>query len=187
MKSIASIHSRPLSVRRLAGARLGLVLLALAGGRLTAAEPAAIKPASVKASAWEQKAHGGVGDFPAEATLDGSLAPKSSWRAEGDGQWIEYDLGASHSLAGVQLAFFKGDARQYRFDVLVSADAEPGRWQPVLSGQHSSGKSAALEAFAFAPVAARHVRIVGPGNTEPKFAQWINLLEVAFTPAPAKP
>jgi hypothetical protein len=165
---------------------LCLAALALGAGRLLAADGIDLKTVTVKASAWEQKARGGVGDFPAEATLDGSLAPKSSWRAEGDGQWIEYNLGASCTLSGVQLAFLKGDARQYRFDVLVSNDAEPGRWQPVLSAQQSSGKSAALEAFSFAPVAVRHLRIVGHGNTEPKFAQWINLLEVAFTPAPAK-
>lgn len=166
---------------------LGLVALALGASHLLAGDAIDLKTVTVKASAWEQKAHGGAGDFPPEATIDGSLAPKSSWRAEGDGQWIEYTLGGAPTLSGIQLAFFKGDSRQYRFEVQVSQTGGEKDWQTVLPSQPSSGKSAGLESYAFAPVAVRHLRIIGHGNTNEQFAKWINLLEVAFTPAPAKP
>lgn len=166
---------------------LGLVALALGANPLVAGDTIDLKTVTVKASAWEQKAHGGAGDFPPEATIDGSLAPKSSWRAEGDGQWIEYTLNGTPTLSGIQLAFFKGDSRQYRFEVQVSQTGGESDWRTVLPSRQSSGKSAGLEAHAFAPVAVRHLRIIGHGNTNAEFAQWINLLEVAFVAAPAVP
>ena len=163
-----------------------LVALALSAGWVMAGEAIGPKPVGVKASAYEQKSKGGFADFPPELTIDGSLAANSSWRAEGDGQWIEYDLGQAQTLAGLQLAFFKGDSRQYRFEVLGSKTGQANDWQPVLKAQASSGKSAGLETYAFAPVAVRHVRIVGHGCTDEKNPHWINILEVAFVPAPPK-
>ena len=181
-----AIEHSVLAESPLARSLLCLAVLALGVGRLIAADGVVPKDVTVKASAWEQKANGGVGDFPPVATIDGSLAPKFSWRAEGPGQWIEYNLGSTHTLVGLQIAFMKGDSRQYRFEVQVSNHAKAGDWQTVLSSQLSSGKRAGLEAYHFPPVAVRHLRIIGHGNTNTEIAKWINILEVAFMSAPAQ-
>lgn len=187
MKATPQVSEKSvLAAAPLARSLLCLAAFALGVSRLLAADGIDPKAVTVKASAWEQKAHGGAGDFPPGATIDGNLAPKSSWRAEGDGQWIEYNLGAIHTLGGIQIAFMKGDSRQYRFEVQVSNHAEAGDWQTVLPSQQSSGKSAGLEAYNFPPVTVRHLRIIGHGNTNTEFAKWINILEVAFMPAPAQ-
>src|SRR6266498_5661522 len=54
------------------------------------------------------------GNVPAN-TLDGSLATR--WSAQGDGQWIRFDLGSSVAVGSVKIAWYKGDLRRYRFEV----------------------------------------------------------------------
>lgn len=54
------------------------------------------KAIKVTASSYEQKAKGGWGDMPPERALDGDL--KTAWMAEGDGEWIQFDLGSVQSL-----------------------------------------------------------------------------------------
>ena len=132
----------------------------------------------VTASAWEQKAHGGVGDFSPEATLDGNLKATSSWRAEGKGQWIQYDLGAVKRLKEIKIAFVSGDSRQYAIDLLVSKTGKD--WTTVGGKVRSSGKTADYEPFKLNEAEARYVRIVGQGNTSEKFPNWINITEVAI-------
>ena len=134
---------------------------------------------TVKASSWEQKEHGGWGDFPPELTLDGKTEPASSWRAEGHGQWIEYDLGRVFPLTQIDIGFLKGNQRMYTFEVLCRAASED-EWHTLLKRQSSSGKSSGIEAFGFETVKARFVRIVGYGNTHEKSGKWISITEVIF-------
>ena len=138
------------------------------------------KTIRVTASAWEQKAHGGVADFPPEATLDGNLKATSSWRADGKGQWIQYDLGSVKRLEEIQIAFLSGDKRQYTLDLLVSKTGAEKDWTMVAEKVRSSGKAADYEPFKLNRAEARFVRIVGQGNTSEKFPNWINITEVAF-------
>ena len=95
-------------------------------------------------------------------TVDGSLATR--WSANGDGQWIQYDLGGSRTVSHVRLAWYQGDVRASTFDVLVS-DSPTGPWTTALAGRSSSGTSLALETHEFGDVTGRYVRIVGHGNT----------------------
>lgn len=132
----------------------------------------------VSASTWETKAAGGFGDMPPERSLDGDL--KTAWMAEGDGVWIQFDLGSAVSLKAVKLAFSSGDKRVYTFDILVSETGADNTWTKVADKIKSGGKTIQMEAFEFPKTQARYVRIVGYGNTSEKFAHWCNVAEAAF-------
>ena len=138
-------------------------------GILSAVSAAELDRATIKvtASSWEQKAKGGWGDMPPERSLDGDL--KTAWMAEGDGEWIQYDLGKAQSLKAVKLAFAKGNERVYTVDILVSETGADNSWTPVLKAVKNSGKSVEPEPFEFNRVSARYVRVVGHGNTSAKF------------------
>src|SRR5712691_12693306 len=75
-------------------------------------------------------ASGDDGNIP-QNTLDNNLATR--WSASGDGQWIQYDLGALASVGSVGIAWYLGDTRITYFDVEVSSDALT--WAKVFSGQ----------------------------------------------------
>ncbi len=108
-----------------------------------------------------------------ENTLDGN--PDTRWSAEGDGQWITYDLGVTVNLQGVLIAFYLGNQRQAYFRVQVSQDGT--QYRTVLYGT-SSGNTNGLELFALPDtVPARYIRIVGFGNSRNK---WNSLTEVDF-------
>src|SRR6185369_14572797 len=59
------------------------------------------------------------GNVPAN-TVDGSLATR--WSGSGDGQWIQYDLGSVRTVSHVQIAFYSGNVRRARFDLLASTN-----------------------------------------------------------------
>jgi len=132
----------------------------------------------VTASTWETKAAGGFGDMPPGRSLDGDL--KTAWMAEGDGVWIQYDLGSVVPLKAVKLAFSSGDKRVYTFDILVSETGADNTWTTVGDKLKSGGKTFDLETFEFPTAKVRYVRIVGHGNTSEKFAHWCNVAEAAF-------
>lgn len=164
-----------------------IITLALSGwfcfalGPVQAAEIDS-RAVTVTASAWESRAHGGVGDFPPAHTLDGRITVASSWRAEGPGAWIQWDLGAPVRLQSIGLAFLFGDQRIYCFDLLVTDDPEALRdWRPVRLKATSSGRTLEIEQFESDDLPVRHVRLVGYGNSSEKFPRWTNLTEVVFT------
>ena len=95
-------------------------------------------------------------------TVDNNLATR--WSANGDGQWIQYDLGTTRTVSYVNLAWYQGDTRTSTFDVLVSGSAS-GPWTTALAGKSSNGTSTALQMHDFADVSGRYVRIVGHGNS----------------------
>jgi hypothetical protein len=143
------------------------------------------KTIKVTASAWESKAHGGFADFPPEATLDGNLSAASSWRADGNGQWIQYDLGAARRLGEIKIALVAGNARQYTLDILVSKTGAEKEWTTAVDRATSGGKTADYESFKLNGAEARYVRIVGHGNNSEKFPNWINITEVSIIEAGA--
>ena len=105
------------------------------------------------------------GNVPAN-TVDGSLATR--WSANGDGQWIQYDLGATQTIAYVRLAAYNGNSRSNRFDLQV-AGSSAGPWTTVIAGGTTSGTTTALETHDFADQNARFVRYVGHGSTANTF------------------
>src|SRR5687767_2492939 len=99
------------------------------------------------------------GNLPGNA-VDNSLA--SRWSANGDGQWLQLDLGTVRTLGYVKVAAYRGNERASRFDLQVSDCC--GAWSTVWTGQ-SSGTTTAEETYDFGDVSARYVRYLGHGNT----------------------
>src|SRR5438874_4524515 len=116
-------------------------------------------------------ASGNDGNLP-QNTLDKSLATR--WSAQGDGQWIRYDLGALAAIDHLDIAWYLGDTRTASFDIQVSLDTVT--WTQVFAGQ-SSGQTLQLESYAFPTTSGRYVRIVGHGNST---STWNSITEVAI-------
>src|SRR5438309_2967058 len=131
---------------------------------IVAADLTPLTAASVVAS-------GNDGNLP-ENTLDNNLATR--WSASGDGQWIQYDLGAIAAIDHLDIAWYLGDTRTASFDIQVSLDTVT--WTQVFSGQ-SSGQTLQLERYAFPTTPSRYVRIVGHGNST---SAWNSITEVAI-------
>lgn len=93
--------------------------------------------------------------------IDGDL--ETRWSAEGNEQWLCFDLGEVTSVGAVEIAFAQGDRRNTLFAIECSLDGQ--KWESVFDGQ-SSGRSLALERFASAPAKARYVRYLGFGNSD---------------------
>ncbi|WP_072332686.1 MULTISPECIES: heparin/heparin-sulfate lyase HepB [unclassified Paenibacillus] len=55
------------------------------------------------------------------ATIDGNY--ETRWNAEGDGHWLQYDLGSVKSVGSIGIAKTTNFAGKWFFDVLVSSDA----------------------------------------------------------------
>src|SRR5216117_2229664 len=60
------------------------------------------------------------GNIP-QNTLDNNLATR--WSANGDGQWIRYDLGAVMAIGPVNIAWHRGTEWASAFDIEVSLDS----------------------------------------------------------------
>ncbi|MBU2886204.1 discoidin domain-containing protein [Gilvimarinus agarilyticus] len=128
----------------------------------TAGVSYAADPVSVSASSDD-------GNTP-DNTLDNSLS--SRWSAQGDGQWIEYDLGQVYSVDTLEIALYKGDQRTSTLDIQTSADGN--NWQTVFSGEQPSSTSS-QQTFDVTDSDARYVRIVGYGNSS---NDWNSITEV---------
>ncbi len=110
---------------------------------------------------------------PPEHTVDDDLGTR--WSASGDGQWISFDMGGTHTVSALHCAFYLGNARQTFFTVQTSLDGSV--WANV-GDYTSSGTTLGREPFAFpAPMDARHVRIIGHGNSS---SSWNSYTEVTI-------
>jgi hypothetical protein len=99
-------------------------------------------------------------------TVDNNLGTR--WSANGDGQWIRYDLGTVNTVAYLKIAVYNGNTRQNRFDLQVSNDGTS--WTNVLTNGMTSGTTTNLETHDVVPdVSARYVRYVGHGSTANMF------------------
>src|SRR6266849_1103224 len=109
-------------------------------------------------------------------TRDDNLATR--WSAQGDGQWIRYDLGGLAAVEHVDIAWSLGDTRSAYFDIQVSLDTVT--WTTVFSGR-SSGQTLQLEHYAFPRASAHFIRIVGHGNS---MSTWNSITETAIFGTP---
>src|SRR2546425_5106330 len=116
-------------------------------------------------------ASGNDGNLP-QNTLDKNLATR--WSAQGDGQWIRFDLGALATVDHLDIAWYLGNTRIAYFDIQVSLDTVT--WTKVFSGQ-SSGQTLQLDRYAFPTTTGRYVRIVGHGNSS---STWNSITEVGI-------
>jgi poly(beta-D-mannuronate) lyase len=114
------------------------------------------------------------GNLPANA-VDNNLATR--WSANGDGQWLQLDLGATRTIGSVKIASFNGNTRRGRFDLQVSNGG--GVWTNVLTNVETSGTTTAEETFDFEDVGARWVRYLGHGNSDPTKCCWNSVTEMS--------
>ncbi len=114
-----------------------------------------------------------------ENTTDSNF--NTRWSAEGNGQWIDFDLGSIKKLNGITvgIAFLKGDRRTAKFDILASKDGL--EYFTVCKNKRSKGKSLKLEHFFSRPdwcnKDVRYVRIIGYGNSD---SSWNSYTEVSI-------
>jgi hypothetical protein len=99
------------------------------------------------------------GNVPANA-VDNNLATR--WTGNGDGAWLQLDLGTTRTVGHVKVAAYNGNTRRNLFDIQVSSGS--GVWTTVWTGG-TSGTTTAEETFDFADVSARYVRYLGHMNT----------------------
>lgn len=131
-------------------------------GALALLNAHAAEPVNVVASSHD-------GNIPAN-TLDNNLGTR--WSANGDGQYIEYDLGESFTIESLDIAFYKGDQRTATFDILTSSDQTS--WTTVFSGVQGT-LTTAQQNFAVNSSDGQYVRIVGYGNSS---NTWNSITEV---------
>src|SRR6266699_1473700 len=133
---------------------------------------ATIKPVPVASVV----ASGDYGNIP-QNTLDNNLATR--WSAEGDGQWIRYDLGAVMAVGPVTIAWYRGTEWASAFDIEVSLDSLT--WARVFTGR-SSGQTLQPERYDFPAVPGRYLRIVGHGQWSgtTELSLWNSITETAI-------
>ncbi|MGP4112751.1 discoidin domain-containing protein [Streptomyces sp. 4N509B] len=111
------------------------------------------------------------GNEPANV-VDGDLDTR--WSGEGDGAWLELDLGSTMTVSRVDLAVYEGTTRQNVFELQFW---DGSRWVTVVEDR-SSGATTELEAFAFTPVQTSRVRYLGHGYEGEGEGDWNSLTEV---------
>ncbi len=109
------------------------------------------------------------GNVPSN-TLDGDLSTR--WSADGDGQWISYNLKTEAEFNSIDISFYKGDVRTTSFEVQISNDKK--KWTTVYSGE-SAGKSTTMEKFTFGNSKAEALRLLCHGNSD---SSWNSINEV---------
>ncbi len=100
------------------------------------------------------------GNVPAN-TLDRDLLTR--WSAEGDGEFITFELEQNKTLDEVAIAWYKGDQRVADFTIETSIDGNI--WHQIFSGS-SSGTTLEAEVYNVADSLVRYIRIIGFGNTQ---------------------
>jgi poly(beta-D-mannuronate) lyase len=114
------------------------------------------------------------GNAPANA-VDNNLDTR--WSGNGDGAWLQLDLGTVQPVGQIRIAFFQGNTRRSRFDIQVATTA--GAFTNVLTNVVSGGTTTAEEAFDV-DRDARWVRYVGHGNDSTTKPTWSSLNEVSL-------
>lgn len=131
-------------------------------------------PVDITPPAARVSASGADGANVAANVVDGNLATR--WSAQGDGQWLEMDLGAVRSLAYVTLAVHRGHERRNHFELQVAG--ENRQWTTAWSGD--SILSALEETYDVADQPVRYVRYVGHGSSDPTKPDWNSVAEISL-------
>jgi chitinase len=137
-----------------------------AGAAGAVAEEVTPGPSGVTASTQDTNVPGNA--------VDNNLSTR--WSGNGDGAWIQFDIGSNRSLSAISVAVYQGNTRQNRFDIDVSTDGTT--WTRMIANRLSSGTTNAEEIYALGGPTARYVRYIGHGSTA---GSWNSLTEVSIT------
>ncbi|MBQ4528415.1 MAG: discoidin domain-containing protein [Clostridia bacterium] len=96
-----------------------------------------------------------TGDQGGEKTIDDNLSTR--WVTSGTGNWIIYDFKEQCTFNKLQIAWYYGIGRQYKFIIQVSKDGET--WETAYNGT-SSGLSNELEEYRFNSCSGRYLKII---------------------------
>mgnify|MGYP000320642903 CR=1 FL=1 len=137
--------------------------------------PPVLDPAASQLTVASVSDSSNDGNIP-QFAIDGDM--NTRWAASGDPQYIELDLGEIKIVSYMNIAWNKGDQRKSAFDITVSTDRS--NWSTVFTGK-SNGTTASFEAYDFADVNARYVKIIGHGNyanANDAYNPWNSIWEV---------
>jgi hypothetical protein len=109
-------------------------------------------------------ANGNDGNVPSNV-LDNSLTTR--WASPGVGSWIRADLGTTKTICSVDIAWYKGNERQYNFVIATSTDGTT--FVNKLTGK-SSGTTLNSEKYVISSTSARYVKVTVNGNTQNTWA-----------------
>ena len=104
--------------------------------------------------------------------LDGDLTTR--WTSNTKDPYVEFELVEKAEPDEIQISWYLGDSRKYKFDVKISAGG--GQRMTVFSGE-SSGKTTGLETYKLDKLAGSNLRIVIHGNNQ---NEWSSLNEVVI-------
>jgi hypothetical protein len=111
------------------------------------------------------------GNAPAN-TVDNNL--NTRWSAEGDNQWIAYDLGSVRTVGYARIAVYLGNQRRNVFDIQTSGNGST--WTTIWSAE-SSGTTPQEQTYDFPDVQTRYIRYLGHRNS---VNNWNSLTEVSL-------
>ncbi|HVD07400.1 MAG TPA: discoidin domain-containing protein, partial [Nitrososphaeraceae archaeon] len=94
------------------------------------------------------------------------------WAANGVGSFIQADLGSIKTICSLGIAWYKGDARHYNFDISVSKDGNA--YTKAFSGT-SAGKTSQIENNTFREIDGRYIKVTVNGNSE---NDWASITEM---------
>ena len=107
-----------------------------------------------------------------DKAIDGVIANNARWASNGVGREITFDLGSEKSVGELKIAWYRGDVRQYSFDVEASSDGTS--YQMVAYNLQSSGSTTDLESFDIPMTDARYIRLISNGSN---VSSWNSILE----------
>jgi hypothetical protein len=119
----------------------------------------------VDASTQNVETSGSQTGFPGSNVLDDNL--NTRWSNNGEGSWIQLDLGTSKNICSVNIAWYKGNERQNNF--VISASNDGVKFSNILSSI-SSGSTLSSEKYNLDDTNARYLRITVNGNTQNSYA-----------------
>jgi peptidoglycan/xylan/chitin deacetylase (PgdA/CDA1 family) len=94
------------------------------------------------------------------------------WAAKGVGPFIQADLGSIKTICSLGIAWYKGDARHYNFDISVSKDGNA--YTKAFSGT-STGQTSQIENNTFREIDGRYIKVTVNGNSE---NDWASITEM---------
>jgi len=110
-------------------------------------------------------ANGNEAGNPPSNVLDNSLSTR--WSNPTLGSWIRADLGTTKTICSVDIAWYKGNERQYNFAIATSTDGTT--FVNKLSGK-SSGTTLNSEKYIISSTSARYVKVTVNGNNVNNYA-----------------
>ena len=94
--------------------------------------------------------------------FDNNYATRWTSPNDADNSWAIFDLGENKKVDAIGLAFWRGDTRNYFYNIYVSLDGEI--WEPVVENGANSGTSEGIELEMIGKTA-RYIKLVGAGNS----------------------